>query len=70
MIGRTMVGPGKALGQTVGPEDNVKLDVDFRAVLQTLVLGNGVAAAIQKAAAQIALTPEHLVVPLAPLALE
>jgi len=70
MIGRTIVGPGKVVGQTTGPDGNVELDVDFRAVLQTQALGSGVAAAIQKAAAQIALTPEHLVVPLAPLALE
>jgi uncharacterized protein DUF4209 len=70
LIGRTVVGPGKVVGQSGGPEGNVEFDVEFRAMLQTRILGIGVADAVTKAAVQVGLTPSHLVAPLGPLGLD
>jgi len=70
LIGRTVVAPGKVVGESGGPEGNLEFDVEFRAMLQTQVLGIAVAEAVQKAAGQVGLTPDHLVAPLAPLGLD
>jgi len=70
LIGRTIVGPGKVVGQTRGAEGNVELEVEHRATLQTQVLAVGIADAVRKASTQVGLTPEHLVAPLAALGLD
>ncbi len=70
LFGRTIIRPGKVVGESTGPEASVELDVEYRAMLQTQVLGIAIAAAVQKAAREIGLTPEHLVAPLTPLALD
>ncbi len=70
LLGRTVVAPGKVIGQSVGPEGNLEFDVEFRAMLQTRILGLGVADALTNAAVQVGLTPSHLVAPLGPLGLD
>ncbi len=65
-----MVAPGKVVGRTRGEAGNVEVEIQSRAMLQTHLLGDGIATAVQRAAAQISLTPEHLIAPLAPLALD
>lgn len=70
IIGRTMVAPGKVVGRTGGEAGNVAVEIQSRAMLQTQLLADGIATAVQKAAGQIGLTPEHLVAPLASLALD
>jgi uncharacterized protein DUF4209 len=70
LIARTVVAPGKVVGESGGPEGNVEFDVEFRAILQTQVMGLGVVEAVQKAAGKVGLTPDHLVAPLRPLNLD
>jgi len=70
LIGRTVVGPGKVVGVTGGPEGNLEFDIESRAMLQTQVMGSAVAEAVQKAVSQIGLMPDHLIAPLASLGLD
>lgn len=70
LFGRTVIAPGKVVGQTRDEAGNEELEIESRAMMQTQLLGIAVTHSAQKGAAQVGLTVEHLVAPLASLGLD
>jgi hypothetical protein len=70
LVSRTVVGSGKVVGQSQGEDGNKAFDIEQQATLQARIIGAAVAITVTKAASKIGLTAEHLLVPLAPLALD
>lgn len=70
LFGRTVIAPGKVVGQTRGEVGKEELEIESRALMQTQLLGIAVIHSAQKGAAQVGLTAAHLVAPLAPMGLD
>lgn len=70
LIGRTVIAPGKVVGESYGEEGNRALDVEREVGLQAHMLGVAVATTVAKATASVGLTAEHLARPLTPLSLD
>jgi hypothetical protein len=70
LFGRTLLGPGKVVGETSTPEQNLVLDVEAEATRIASIVGAAVSITARRAANAVALSPEHLVAPLESLALD
>jgi len=70
MIPRSVIGPGKVVGESVSEEGNLDLDVEQFATLQTRLAGEAVAYTVASAASAVGLTADHLARPLEPLDLD
>jgi hypothetical protein len=70
LVSRTVVGPGKVVGQSQGEDGNKALDIEQQATLQARIIGAAVATTVTNAAPTVGVTAEHLLMPLAPLALD
>ncbi|WP_043429680.1 DUF4209 domain-containing protein [Cystobacter fuscus] len=70
MARRTVISPGKVVGESKSPQTNLDLDVESRAMLQASLFGAAVSTTVARAAEATGLTEEHLIVPLFPLALD
>jgi hypothetical protein len=70
LVGRTVITTSKVVGESGTTAGNVALDVEQRAILDARLLGAAVATTIIGAAATVGLTPDDLIVPIMPLALD
>jgi uncharacterized protein DUF4209 len=70
MVRRTVISPGKVVGESESPQTSLDLDVESRAMSQASLFGAAVSITVARAAEAVGLTEEHLIVPLLPLALD
>jgi hypothetical protein len=70
MIGRTVIGKGKVVGESHTVEENLALDVERRTVMLARLFGAAVAHTVATAAGSVGLSGDHLIAPLDPLELD
>lgn len=64
MIPRSVIGPGKVVGESMSEEGNLELDVERFASLYARLAGEAVAFTVSSAARAVGLTADHLIRPL------
>jgi hypothetical protein len=70
LLSRSVVGPGKVVGESRSVDENTALDVEQRGTWIAKIAGVAVATTALSANSQVALGPDHLVAPLAALPLD
>jgi hypothetical protein len=70
MLGTTIIGGGKVVGESSGEEKNLALAIEQHALLGAKFAGQAMSATIIAAATKVGLTADHLMAPLAPLMLD
>ena len=70
LIPRSVIGPGKVVGESLSEEANLDLDVERSAGIQARIAGDIMAVAIARASSELGLTGEDLARPLEGLGLD
>ncbi|WP_157758911.1 DUF4209 domain-containing protein [Cystobacter fuscus] len=70
MVKRTLISPGKVVGESNSLQTNLDRDIENRAMSQASLFGAAVSITAARAAKTVGLTEEHLIIPLHPLALD
>lgn len=70
MIPRSVIGPGKVVGESLTEEANLELDIEKAAAFETRVAGDVMVMAISRAATDVGLTGDHLTSPMNSLPLD
>jgi hypothetical protein len=70
MFPTSVFGDGKLVGESLGQEKNLELEIERHALLGATLVGQAMSATIIAAARQLGLTVDHLMAPLAGLAVD